>query len=99
MDKWKFCNKKIAAAGYRYRILINNDIYESKQKELSDFQSIDFYKKSKIDCYFLRLYPAADSKYFRTESDLAYWKQQFTFAKKSNHLEKHPRKGFIQLNF
>ncbi len=94
-----FVTKKLHPQDIDVVILIDNDIYENKQKVLYGFQNIEYYKKSKIDYYFLRLYQPDHAKYFRTESDLAYWKQQFTFAKKSNSFGKHPRKGFIQLNF
>lgn len=79
--------------------LIDNKTYELKEKEISYFQSLDFYQKTKIDCYFLRLYPENNVKYVRTKSDLAYWENQFSFAKKNKTSLNRSRKGFIQLNF
>lgn len=94
-----FVTKKLNPQDIDIVTLIDTQTYESKEKEIAHFQSVNFYQKTKIDCYFLRMYPEGDAKHIRTKSDLAYWENQFSFAKKSRTLGKHPRKGFIQLNF
>lgn len=94
-----FVTKKLNPQDLDIVTLIDNQTYKLKEKEITYFQSIEFYQKTNMDCYFLRVYPENDPKYIRTKSDLAYWENQFSFIRKSRILGKPPRKGFIQLNF
>lgn len=51
-----------------------------------------------VDAYLLRVYPENHAEYFKTVSDMAYWRDWFGMTRKNRSKKRFP-KGFIQLTF
>ena len=68
-------------------------IYQEREKTIAAFKSLEFRKKTKLDLYFVRVYPANHARRKSFEFDSAYWLDLFSKSRLKQH------KGFVQINF
>ena len=94
-----FVTKKFNPRDIDIVTFIPFEVYGKLKKEIeAKFTMKEAEKHYGVDAYTIRVYPADHKYYSATESDMAYWRQQFSKTK-FNRAKKHYPKGFIELNF
>ena len=75
-------------------VFIDFEVYETVEKELQRFKSLEYKKANFLDIYFVKIYPKEHKKHFFQEIDTMEWFFLFTKTRRKNVY-----KGFLQLNF
>ena len=75
-------------------VFIDFEVYETVEKELQRFKSLEYKKANFLDIYFVKVYPKEHKKHFFQEIDTMEWFFLFTKTRRKNIY-----KGFLELNF
>lgn len=79
---------------------LNAENHERNSLKLIDFQGIKLKTEQKLDCYFVKEYPAEHRSYETiTHYDSVEWFHLFSKTRPNKRTGKQHSKGFIQINF
>ena len=78
--------------------LIEVNLVEQYEQELSRFTAHEGKRNYGIDGYVIRIYPEGHPKYVRTQSDLVYWEHWFSHSR-MNRAKKRFLKGFVEIKW
>jgi len=80
-------------------IFLNFEVAIRNEKTLREqFVSQVSEERYGVDAYLLRVFPENHADYFKTVSDMAYWREWFGMTRRNRSKKRFP-KGFIQLTF
>ena len=77
--------------------LINYQLVEKYESQLSHFISRKSLAEYRIDGYIIKMYPEIHPYSTRSQADLLYWEHWFSKSRMNRKKERKP-KGFVELS-